>query len=147
MGVNDMLRVPAKALTNYKLLYPVAATQQVSRRQEITFKRVAHQEGKSGQEGIRIHTLEGESLFGILIVNHLHEPTAVTNKSNRDFAVEHKHPQEILCGGTEDPKRSPFNGPHLVAHIFSCHFSVSTLVASMVLHSMVKASKTARKLL
>lgn len=65
MGVNDMLRVPAKALTNYKLLYPVVATQQVSR-----------------QEGIRIQTLEGESLFGILIVNHLHEPTVVTNKSS-----------------------------------------------------------------
>ncbi|BAT97857.1 hypothetical protein VIGAN_09142700 [Vigna angularis var. angularis] len=51
MGVNDMLRVPAKALTNYKLLYPVAATQQVSRRQEITFKRVSRQEGKVGERG------------------------------------------------------------------------------------------------
>lgn len=74
MGVNDMLRVPAKALTNYKLLYPVVATQQVSR-----------------QEGIRIQTLEGESLFGILIVNHLHEPTVVTNKSSWYIKLSSPH--------------------------------------------------------
>ncbi|KAK7382131.1 hypothetical protein VNO80_00847 [Phaseolus coccineus] len=70
-----------------------------------------------------------------LVFHILLRPTAFTVKvlgcsslfslTWRDFMVEQKHPQERLWGGTEAPKRGPFNGTRLVARIFSCHLSIS----------------------